>query len=82
MSLYRARGYPDDVRTYGLVSGLWTSMTALGFFLGSSMGGILLHHVGFAWGTTFIIGGQIILVRDINIQQPLSKYYDRNRCIS
>ncbi|OXA63214.1 Synaptic vesicular amine transporter [Folsomia candida] len=57
-----ALGYPDDVSTYGLVSGLWTSMTALGFFIGASSGGILSYSVGFRWGTMFVLGGQLILV--------------------
>jgi len=57
-----ALGYPDDVSTYGLVSGLWTSMTALGFFIGASSGGILTHYVKFRWGTVFILFEQLILV--------------------
>ncbi len=61
-STNRSLGYPDDVGTYGMVSGLWTSMTALGFFIGSVAGGILLALVGFQLGTLFILGAQLILV--------------------
>ncbi|ODM97437.1 MFS-type transporter SLC18B1 [Orchesella cincta] len=57
-----ASGYADDVRTYGLTSGLWTSMTALGFFLGPVAGGLLEDVVGFRWGTLFILTQQLILV--------------------
>src|SRR5581483_11353335 len=52
----RALGYPDNVGTYGLVSGLWTSMVALGFFIGATSGGLLSHFLGLQMGTMFIIG--------------------------
>ncbi|CAL8142745.1 unnamed protein product [Orchesella dallaii] len=68
-----ASGYADDVRTYGLVSGLWTSMTALGFFVGPVCGGILEDLVGFRWGTIFILIQQLILVA------LLAKFFMSNR---
>jgi len=60
--LNRNHGYADDISTYGMISGLWTSMTALGFFVGPSVGGFLLETVGFRNGSTFILAGQAILV--------------------
>ncbi|GAB6027839.1 hypothetical protein CHUAL_002065 [Chamberlinius hualienensis] len=52
----KAYGYPDTLGTFGLMSSMWTSSTALGGFVGSSVGGTLLDHVGFRMGTLFIIG--------------------------
>lgn len=74
---FRDNGYPDDVSTYGLVSGLWTSMTALGFFVGPTIGGFLDHAVGFRWGTLFIFAEQIILVRD-NVNAFARAHIDAN----
>uniref|UniRef100_T1J6T1 Major facilitator superfamily (MFS) profile domain-containing protein n=1 Tax=Strigamia maritima TaxID=126957 RepID=T1J6T1_STRMM len=44
-------GFPDNIDTYGLVSGYWTSVFAFGAFIGPSVGGILLDVIGFAWGS-------------------------------
>ena len=50
-----ARGFSNNINTYGLVTGLWTSTFALGAFLGPSAAGILLEHFGFPWSTMFIV---------------------------
>ncbi|MBO1764922.1 MFS transporter, partial [Escherichia coli] len=42
-------GFPDDISTYGLVSGMWTSTFALGAFIGPSAAGALFDWVGFSW---------------------------------
>ena len=52
-------GFPDTVDTYGLISGLWTSVFALGAFVGPTVAGILIDCVGFPWGTMFIIVTQL-----------------------
>ncbi|CAL8142736.1 unnamed protein product [Orchesella dallaii] len=57
-----AHGYPDDISTYGLVSGLWTCMSALGYFIGPFVGGILDDWVGFRWSTVFVIAGMVVLL--------------------
>lgn len=62
LRIFSAHGYSDDISTYGLVSGLWTSMSALGYFIGPSIGGIAVDLSGFQWASLIIIGGQIILV--------------------
>ena len=49
-----ASGFSNNINTYGLVSGLWTSTFALGAFVGPSAAGILLEHFGFPWATMFI----------------------------
>jgi MFS family permease len=48
-------GFPDDISTYAIVSGVWASAFALGAFIGPSMGGVLLDYVGFRWGSMVIV---------------------------
>ncbi|KAA0202609.1 hypothetical protein HAZT_HAZT007732 [Hyalella azteca] len=47
-------GLPDDLTTYGLVSGLWNSSFALGAFIGPSIAGVMFDTIGFGWGTSII----------------------------
>lgn len=54
-------GYPDNIQTYGLVSGLWTSTFALGAFIGPFISGLLYDYVGFRKGVIFIIATQLIV---------------------
>jgi MFS family permease len=49
----RANGFADDIATYGMVSGLWTSFFSLGAFVGPTVGGVLYDTVGFRNGTLF-----------------------------
>ena len=39
-------GFPDTIDTYGLVSGLWTSVFALGNFVGPTLAGVMYEEVG------------------------------------
>ena len=41
--------YPEDVKTYSLVSSLCTAAFAIGRFLGTSLAGPLFDHVGWEW---------------------------------
>jgi MFS family permease len=50
-----AKGFPDDVGTYGLVSGMWFSMMSLGCFVGSSVGGALTDNYSFQHGSYFVL---------------------------
>lgn len=52
----RANGHPDDVTTYGVVSGMWQSMISLGAWIGPSAGGALYDAVGFRQGSWMILG--------------------------
>ncbi|XP_057364679.1 MFS-type transporter SLC18B1-like [Daphnia carinata] len=54
-------GFPNNLSTYGLVSGLWTSTFALGAFVGPSIAGILFDHVGFRYSTLFVITTNALL---------------------
>ncbi|XP_052764721.1 MFS-type transporter SLC18B1-like [Mya arenaria] len=47
-------GYPNSTRTYGMVSGLWVSMYALGDFIGPSAGGFGFEQIGFEWLMTVV----------------------------
>jgi predicted MFS family arabinose efflux permease len=59
-------GFPDDFRTYGLVSSLYTATFSLGNAVGPVVSGVLYDAVGFRWGTMFIIVLGLLVVK-INI---------------
>ncbi|CAH0393352.1 unnamed protein product [Bemisia tabaci] len=50
-----AHGFPNNLETYGLISGLWTSTFALGAFIGPSVGGFLMDRFKFPNATMFIV---------------------------
>ena len=54
-------GLPNDISTFGLVSGLWASSFALGAFIGPSIAGVLFDTIGFAWGTSIVAGLHIVI---------------------
>ncbi|XP_049949400.1 MFS-type transporter SLC18B1-like [Schistocerca serialis cubense] len=56
-----AYGFPNNLETYGLISGLWTSTFALGAFIGPSAAGILYDRVGFKNATMFIVGLNLLV---------------------
>ncbi|KAK8750476.1 hypothetical protein OTU49_014847 [Cherax quadricarinatus] len=62
-----ANGFPDDLHTYGLVSGIWTSTFALGCFIGPSVGGVLLDLVGFKWASVFVAGLHALVALSLGI---------------
>jgi len=62
-----ASGFPDTVDTYGLISGLWTSVFALGAFIGPTVAGILFDAVGFPWGALFVVINQVVVVISLAI---------------
>ncbi|KAF4528886.1 hypothetical protein B566_EDAN017379 [Ephemera danica] len=47
-------------RTYGLISGLWTSTFALGAFIGPSAAGVLFDSVGFR-NSTVVVGLSVLV---------------------
>ena len=68
-------GFPDTIDTYGLVSGLWTSVFAFGAFVGEreflinffnlflsgpTFGGILFDAVTFRWAIFLVIIAEFI----------------------
>lgn len=59
--LHRSNGLPDNIETYGLISGLWTSTFAFGAFIGPSVSGLLYDAFGFRDSVIFIISLHIIV---------------------
>ena len=54
-------GFPADLSTCGLISGIWASSFALGCFLGPSVGGASLETFGFRWASQIVVVMHIIL---------------------
>lgn len=48
-------GFPDNFDTHGVISGLWTSVFALGAFIGPSVAGVMYQHLGMRWASQFIV---------------------------
>merc|ERR1711973_24854 len=48
-------GYTDDLPTYLLISGLWSSSVYLGAFAGPTIGGFLVEKVGFAQSCVYYV---------------------------
>lgn len=59
--LNSCHGFPDNIETYGLVSGLWTSTFAFGAFFGPSVSGFLYDSIGFRKAVIFIITLHVIV---------------------
>jgi len=57
-----ACGFPDTIDTYGLVSGLWTSVFAFGAFLGPVVGGALYSSITFDWAILMIVAMEIVSI--------------------
>lgn len=49
-------GFMNNISTYGVISGLWTSTFAFGAFWGPTVSGFLYDKIGFRSSTNFIIG--------------------------
>ena len=56
-----ARGFPDNLTTYALVSSIWTSTFALGAFVGPTAAGSLYDLVGFRWSMLFPVGWNVVV---------------------
>ena len=54
-----AKGFPDGISTYALVSSIWTSSFALGAFVGPTAAGAMYDLVGFEWSTLFTVGWNV-----------------------
>ncbi|XP_042859974.1 MFS-type transporter SLC18B1-like [Penaeus japonicus] len=68
-----ANGFPDDIGTYGLVAGLWTSAFALGAFVGPSVAGILFDWCGFAWATVFVVVLHLVVAVSFALHMCISR---------
>lgn len=50
---------PDDISTQAIVSGLFNSLSALGNFVGPSVGGVAVDQFGFDWSVTVLAALQV-----------------------
>ena len=57
-----AYGFNEGLETYGIVSGLWTSIFAFGAFVGPTASGVLYDAIGFTKSVYFIIVWHAIVV--------------------
>jgi MFS family permease len=55
-------GMPDNKSTFGVCSSIYHTSTSVGAFLGPSIGGLLLDHVGYADSTYFLFSFELILI--------------------
>ncbi|GLV39174.1 Vesicular monoamine transporter [Carabus blaptoides fortunei] len=56
-----AHGFPNNLETFGLISGLWTSSFALGAFIGPSISGILYDNIGFRNSSMFVVATHLLV---------------------
>ncbi|XP_076349609.1 MFS-type transporter SLC18B1-like isoform X4 [Tachypleus tridentatus] len=56
------RGFPDDMSTHGLVSALCTICMSTGAFIGPTLGGYLLEHLGYRESTFSLLIMEISLM--------------------
>jgi len=52
-------GFPDNLDTYALISGLWTSAFALGAFIGPTFAGILVDALSFKDASLLVIAAEL-----------------------
>ena len=52
-------GFPDNLDTYALISGLWTSAFALGAFIGPTFAGILVDKCTFRDACLLVIAAEV-----------------------
>lgn len=55
------QGFPNNLETFGLISGLWTSAFALGAFIGPSISGILYDNIGFRNSSMFVCATHLLV---------------------
>lgn len=55
-------GFPDNLITFGMISGLLSLAASLGAFIGPSLGGLLLDTTGYAAGTYVLLGQEIFFL--------------------
>ncbi|XP_044268827.1 MFS-type transporter SLC18B1-like isoform X2 [Tribolium madens] len=62
-----AHGFPNNLETFGLISGLWTSTFALGAFIGPSISGILYDNIGFRNASMFIVAIHLFIAFAVSL---------------
>ncbi|XP_050048506.1 MFS-type transporter SLC18B1-like [Dermacentor andersoni] len=56
-----SRGFERSISTNGLVSSMFTLCQSVGSFTGPALGGVLLQHIGYAWGTVVLFSFEAIV---------------------
>ncbi|XP_064480806.1 MFS-type transporter SLC18B1-like isoform X2 [Ornithodoros turicata] len=56
------KGLPNNLSTFAILSGLFSSSFSLGLFIGPIIGGALLDRFGYAWSSTFVFGLQAVVM--------------------
>ncbi|XP_054157780.1 MFS-type transporter SLC18B1-like [Oppia nitens] len=56
-------GFPDNVSTYSVVSGIFSSAMAMGSAIGPGIGGYMLGQMGYRWATVPIVGLQLFVAK-------------------
>ncbi|XP_076361387.1 MFS-type transporter SLC18B1-like isoform X2 [Tachypleus tridentatus] len=57
-----SRGFPNNVTTLTIVSGLFNSAASFGCFIGPSLGGALLEQMGYENGTMVLLGFELTVM--------------------
>ena len=52
-------GFPDNLDTYALISGLWTSAFAFGAFIGPTFAGVLVDKFSFKDASLLVIVAEL-----------------------
>jgi MFS family permease len=72
-------GCPDDVITYSLVSGWWTSVENLGEVIGSSLGGVLIDYFDFDVGTNIIAAWCLFSLLIVGLHYCITMIWSKNK---
>ncbi|XP_054157759.1 uncharacterized protein LOC128956102, partial [Oppia nitens] len=57
-------GFPDNVSTYAVISGIFSSSFAMGSAIGPGIGGYMMGQMGYRWATVPIVGLQLFMILD------------------
>lgn len=77
-------GYPNDLRTQGLISGLFSLVYSLGAMIGPVTGGVVYDYMGFEMATFFVVVmfvviGSVYTIYHVIDQFILGNYWIRIR---
>ena len=55
-------GFPDNIETYAIISGLQTSLYSAGAFIGPSVGGVMVEKLGFRRASVLVLVIEVCVV--------------------
>lgn len=65
-------GFPQDMSTFGVVTGIWIAFSALGGFLGPCIFGYLYDAIGFSWTSQILVAihvFNIVMLSGLKLQK-------------